>query len=280
MLFKSATHFFKVFFFIIPLLSFSDFAFSITSKPENKVIFDDLAKAEEDFNYDNYFTITAQSAAESVSLMQFSEHNQKFPLPTEPYNRAKHFGGWIQFSGDQSCLDTRGLVLQRDSVKPVEVSPNCKVTSGQWHDDYTNKDYTSATQIQIDHVVPLKNAYMTGAYEWSDKIKCLYANYMGNNFHLKSVLGSENLRKGDRSPREYMPPNTQYTCEYLKIWMKIKYIWNLRFTPKEKDQIQNLAQQNHCTTSQLAVSQAEIDEQHRYIQENENICLKNALIAF
>ncbi len=270
------------------LLSFSSFiiltspshSFANELVESKKVIFDDLAKAEEDFIYDNYFTIQQPPTTENVSLMRFVDHPQKFPMPSEPYNREKHFGGWLHFANDNSCLDTRGLVLQRDSKTEVEINSSCRVNSGSWHDDYTAKTYKLASEVQIDHVVPLKNAYMTGAYEWSDAKKCLYANYMGNTYHLKPVFGSENLRKGDRSPREYIPPNTAYTCEYLKIWMKIKYIWNLRFTPKEKTRIQEIAAENHCSPQTFVMTQAEIQEQERFQRENENICLQNAVIAF
>lgn len=238
-----------------------------------------LEKASEDFIYDQYFEIKDQSNQAQISLLTFEYFQKKFPLPTISYDRKKHFGGWIHFAGDGSCLDTRGLVLQRDSKSPTDVT-SCRVTGGLWFDHYTDKNYSSSADIQIDHVVPLKNAYMTGAYNWAPKKRCQYANYIGNNFHLLSVNGTENMRKGDRSPREYIPPNRKFTCQYLKNWLEIKYLWNLRLTPTEIERIQDITKEEHCELRTFIVPQAEISQQKAYMKANENICIGAALTAF
>jgi hypothetical protein len=237
-------------------------------------------KASEDFIYDDYFIITAQTkAAVDVDLLKFKHVLQTFPLPAVHYDRKKHFGGWIHRTDDQSCLDTRGLVLVRDSQKPVQTS-SCRVLTGEWYDPYTDNSYSTSSNIQIDHVVPLKHAYMTGAFEWDNKKRCQYANYMGNNFHLLSVYGSENMRKGDRGPHEYLPPNQKFTCQYLKDWLEIKYLWSLRLTPKETLKINQIITQEHCDSNTFQVPRSDIAEQIKIMKQTENICVGVALAAF
>lgn len=239
-----------------------------------------LEKADEDFKYNDYYKVTQQIEASQINLLNFEHTNKTFPLPTVPYNRDKHFGGWINFKNDDSCLNTRGLVLKRDSSREVTVNSNCTVTGGDWYDPYTDKNYQSATQVQIDHVVALKNAYMTGAFEWEQNKRCLYANYMGNNFHLLAVDGPENMKKGDKSPREYIPPNEGFTCQYLQTWLKIKYIWQLRLTPKELERIQTVIHDEKCDARDFVVQKSEMDQQRKFINDNINLCSGAVLSSF
>ncbi len=237
-------------------------------------------KTAENFIYDKYYQIKGQKRLTGINLLVLEEIQKTFPLPTISYDRKKHFGGWINFADDGTCLDTRGLVLKRDSKTNVVIGSNCRVTNGDWLDPYTDKIFMSSSDIQIDHVVPLKNAYMTGAFEWDNKKRCQYANYLGNQFHLLSVNGTENMRKSDRSPSEYMPPNAKYTCEYLKIWLEIKYLWNLRLTPTEIAKIEKIANDENCDVNDFQVSQIEITEQKKYMKDHEDICVGATLNAF
>ncbi len=235
--------------------------------------FDLLQLAEEDFKYDEYYVIDSinSTANNTIKLSQFKKVNQKFPLPIVKYDRKKHFGGWINPIKD-NCMNTRALVLARDSKGPVDTNSKCSIVTGDWDDPYTDLNYYKASEIQIDHVVALKNAYMTGAHGWDYLKRCLYANFLGNTFHLLPVSGHENERKGDRSPREYIPPNAGYTCQYLRNWLEIKYVWKLSFTPLEKIRIEQLINENHCDESIFDVSQEVIDQQNQYIQKHKNLC--------
>lgn len=259
-------------FLITGVLGFSATAHSLTTVG-------DLAKATEDYIYDEYEQIQNQDRSLKVNLLKIEQKPVKFPLPVEKYDRQKQFGGWINFKDDTSCLDTRGLVLQRDSSATVTVV-NCRVTQGEWLDPYTDQKFESSSQIQIDHVVALKHAYMTGAFEWSQQKRCQYANYMGNTFHLRSVNGTENLRKGDRSPREYIPPNQNFTCEYVKNWLEIKYLWSLRLTPTEVDRIHEIVLDSQCDQNDFIVDQSEITQQKKVMRDSENICVGAPLSAF
>ena len=139
------------------------------------------------------------------------------------YNR-DDWGNWID--EDNDGLNTRHEVLARESlVKPV-ISNN-RVISGKWYDKFTGKYFTNAKDLDIDHLVPLKNAYISGASNWSEEKKNKYYNYLKNENHLVAVSKGANRSKGDKSPVEWLPPNEEYQCEYIREWFKIKTDWGL-----------------------------------------------------
>lgn len=224
----------------------------------------------ETFKYSYYF-VFAPATGETINLAAFAKVNANFPQPAKDYDRDSQFGEWIR-PIKSSCLNTRGLVLQRDSKVAVKTNDKCTVIGGDWYDPYTNQNYNDADDIQIDHVVALKNAYMTGAHSWSNSKRCLYANFLGNDFHLLSVNGPENMRKSDKSPLEYIPPNKAYVCEYLRHWLAIKYIWELRLTPREVTAIENELKANQCSTEDMTVTAQEIKQQRQYMETNKNLC--------
>lgn len=208
-----------------------------------------------------------------LSLVQFDFHSESYGDVGEPYNRAKHFGGWLNDHRDEDCYNTRAKVLIRDSEVPVSFASNgCTVTSGKWNDPYGAREYTQAGDIQIDHFVPLKNAYLSGAYQWNRVKRCLYSNFLGNEFHLLAVYGKENGTKRDRTPEGYMPPNPGYRCQYLAQWLKVKMIWNLALTPSEKNRVVALISENQCDLNQFVYSVAELAEQRQFMTDNLALC--------
>lgn len=140
---------------------------------------------------------------------------------------------WIDLDSD--CQDTRQEVLIRDSKSLVlyRDSRNCEVQGGQWNDPYSGKHFENPKQLDVDHMVPLKNAHESGAWAWSTEKKRRYANYLDNPTHLLAVSASENRRKGEKGPDRYMPPNPSYRCEYVKAWVKVKEDWELEMTEDE-----------------------------------------------
>lgn len=211
--------------------------------------------------------------AKALSLLQFDHHNENYGDVNEAYNRLKHFGTWINDKSDDTCYNTRAKVLIRDSKTKVTFnSKGCTVVSGTWDEPYTNKEVTQASDIQIDHFVPLKNAYISGAYKWDYPKRCLYANFMGNPFHLISADSSQNMRKGDRTPEGYMPPAKNYACQYLEQWLKVKLIWDLGLTPPEKDAVVSLIQDNKCDLKQFNYAAKDLQDQRKFIDDHMDLC--------
>jgi hypothetical protein len=222
------------------------------------------------------FMQTAQSLA--VKLLRWNQHDGARPLPSDPYQRKLHFGRWINDPYDDSCMNTRARVLVRDSESNVTYrnEKNCVVDSGRWDDPYAGGYYNYAKDIQIDHMVPLKNAYMAGAWRWDYKTRCLYANYMGFQKHLVPASGSENMSKGDRGPENYIPPNTGYRCQYIKDWLSIKLIWGLTMSKDEVAAIDEIVRQENCDTSSFEVSQRDLNKIRQDIQSNLDYCMINS----
>lgn len=139
------------------------------------------------------------------------------------YNR-DDWGNWID--ENKNGLNTRHEVLAEESlIKPV-ISNN-KVIKGKWFDKYTGKYFTNPSDLDIDHLVTLKNAHISGASNWSKKRKNRYYNYLKYDNHLIAVSKSANRNKSDKSPVNWLPPNKEYQCEYVREWFKIKTAWGL-----------------------------------------------------
>lgn len=254
------------------------FAFSAqASSPDYYTVHDQNPQVSSDHSIDplEAFTEAVEAARRAVNLnlMNWDHHQQTLEDPSVPYNRKDHYGTWVRDPADGTCHNTRARVLIRDSASQVSYSSNgCTVRGGEWHDPYSNHDFSDASDLQIDHVVPLKNSYISGAWKWDGAKRCLYANYMQNDYHLLAVNGSENMRKGDRTPEGFMPSDTSFACDYLTIWLKIKMIWNLALTPSEADAITHLVQQNHCDSSLLVMNQQELRKQRQAIVDNMGLC--------
>lgn len=209
------------------------------------------------------FIDETQASPEEQSLLRWIRHETSHINAPEKYQRKKHFGTWIRDPSQKTCLNIRGLVLQRDAKGDLRYADNkhCRIIGAHWVDPYTNKHLYSADEIQIDHMVPLKNAYISGAWEWDYAKRCAYANFMGNEFHLLPVLGYENSRKGDRSPESYLPPTKEYVCQYIVNWLKIKMIWKLKLGKQEALGIESLVQKYDCDTHNFEITKSSLMDQ-------------------
>jgi len=207
------------------------------------------------------------------------EKSQAEPLPPNipKYDRRLHFGGWVNEDPKLNCFDTRAEVLlrDRDPSVPVKFDPKnfCEVASGAWLDPYSNRVFKTAQSIHVDHVVPLKNAYYSGAFEWRQATRCHFANFLRNDYHLLAVSGRENMSKNDRDPSEYLPPNRRLWCSYIKNWMKIKMIWDLRVTEEEVEGIRRATVAAKCRSQDQVIEEAEFKEQRSEALRPTQACL-------
>ncbi len=210
-----------------------------------------------------------------LSLLNWQSKSRR-NLEIENYDRKAQFGRWINDPNDDVCFNTRAKVLVRDSVNSVvfKDSNHCAVEKGTWKDPYTTATVKESKAIQIDHFVPLKNAYMSGAHKWSFKARCLYANFLGNEFHLLSVDGIQNMKKGDRSPAKYMPPNKEYSCTYVRNWLAVKFIWGLTMTIDEATAIRGIILDNNCSLSKFRMTERELLSQRQFAKDNIDLCEK------
>jgi hypothetical protein len=153
------------------------------------------------------------------------------PRPMTGYSRAK-FPHWVQ-QGNQ--CDTREVVLARDG-DTVERDAECRAVSGTWLSLYDNKSFTVASQLDIDHMVPLANAWRSGADVWTTPERRTFANDLEHS-QLIAVSAASNRSKGDQSPDQWSPPDHGYWCTYARAWTDIKYTYHLTVTEAEVEQL-------------------------------------------
>ena len=136
---------------------------------------------------------------------------------------------------DKDCQDTRAEVLIEESVVPptFKNKERCRVISGLWEGPYTGQSFTEASDVDIDHLVPLKNAHLSGGWQWDEERKEDYANSMATDFHLIAVEKYANRAKGARGPEEWQPPDATYHCRYARDWIAVKTAWELTATAAE-----------------------------------------------
>ncbi len=144
------------------------------------------------------------------------------------YSRDK-FPHWITVSG--SC-NVRETVLKRDGTNVV-VDSSCAAISGRWYSPFDGATWTAASDVDIDHMVPLANAWRSGAASWTTAKRQAFANDL-NHPQLIAVTDDVNSSKGDKSPDQWKPPLTSYWCTYSKMWVASKYEWALSITSAEK----------------------------------------------
>jgi len=159
---------------------------------------------------------------------------------TALYNRSD-WPHWSDFDSD--CQDTRAEVLIKNSQKPVQFRQGgvCTVDAGKWVDPYTGKLWTLASDLDTDHIVPLKWAHQHGGALWSKDKKERFANDFEN---LLAVEDNLNQSKGAKGPDKWMPPLAEYHCQYLESWERILTRYGLVYSPKELMTIQG--KYAHC----------------------------------
>ncbi|WP_445530056.1 HNH endonuclease family protein [Streptomyces cyslabdanicus] len=144
------------------------------------------------------------------------------------------FPHWITISG--KC-DTRKTVLMRDGSNVV-TDANCAATSGNWTSAYDGVTTTVSSSFDIDHLVPLSEAWDSGASKWTTAQRQAFANDLTRP-QLIAVSASSNRSKGDKDPAQWMPTQTSYRCTYVRAWVQVKYYYNLSVDTAEKTALQN-----------------------------------------
>jgi hypothetical protein len=149
------------------------------------------------------------------------------------------FPHWITVTGTCS---TRETVLRRDG-SGVTVDGSCRPTSGSWFSQYDAVTLTTATSVEIDHVVPLAEAWRSGGSSWTTSRRQSFANDLAGP-ELIAVSGASNRAKSDQDPSTWKP-RAAYACMYSKLWIGSKHAWGLRLQSAEKSALQEML--NTCS---------------------------------
>ncbi|MEU0397377.1 HNH endonuclease family protein [Streptomyces sp. NPDC006208] len=145
------------------------------------------------------------------------------------------FPHWITQSG---ACNTREVVLKRDGSGVVQDS-SCAATSGSWYSPYDGATWYAASDVDIDHIVPLAEAWRSGANSWTTSKRQQFANDLTRP-QLIAVTDNVNQAKGDKDPSEWLPSVTSYRCTYARMWVHTKYYWGLKVDSAEKSTLQSI----------------------------------------
>ncbi|MFF0343205.1 DUF1524 domain-containing protein [Kribbella sp. NPDC004875] len=170
----------------------------------------------------------------STAATELASLTVKTEGTTTGYSRDK-FPHWINQSG--SC-DTREEVLKRDGTG-VKVDSSCQPTSGSWTSVYDEKTFTDSSDLDIDHIVPLAEAWKSGANTWTQAKRQEFANNLTIS-QLIAVSASSNRSKSDKDPSEWQPPNAAVHCLYARYWIWVKYTYKLSLQSSEKTALQDM----------------------------------------
>ena len=149
------------------------------------------------------------------------------------------FKHWEDVDGD-GC-NAREQVLKRDAVGLPQVDPfRCFVVEADWVSPYDGKATSDRTQVDIDHVVALKEAWDSGAWRWTEAQRTAYANDTTDSRTLLAVSSSSNRSKGEKDPSNWLPPASGFVCTYVANWISVKARWNLSMDQSEWGRLNNL----------------------------------------
>jgi hypothetical protein len=152
------------------------------------------------------------------------------------YVRTK-FTHWVNSDGNKLGCDARKEAIIRDAITKPKVDKGCVLTGGTWVSAYDNLPIDKASSLDVDHMVPLAEAWDSGASAWTPEKRKQYANDLSDNRHLLSVSANSNRSKSDQDPTDWVPTYKPYICTYLANWVSIKIRWSLSIDAKEFDSI-------------------------------------------
>ena len=189
-------------------------------------------------------TITPATQAPATPVPATEAPITQPPVPSDPLGlriEPEFVGGYDRdlfadwYDADRNGCNTRKEVLIAESLDPVQIGSKCSITGGRWFSLYDDVETTDSSTFDIDHMVPLSEAWDSGAWNWNADQRKHYANDLDQPFFLIAVTASSNRSKSDRDPAEWMPPNSAYHCEYVRIWIEIKRAWDLSVDQAEHD---------------------------------------------
>jgi hypothetical protein len=178
-------------------------------------------------------------SSEEVDRFTFLLASMKIePEVTSGYDRSL-FKHWIDADGD-SC-NAREEVLIIESLEPVTLGAGCKVLTGRWLSNFDGVVITDSSKLDMDHMVPLKEAWDSGANTWSASRRQAFANDIDLPEALIAVSASSNRSKSARDPAEWLPTNLSYRCQYVEDWMAVKVKWELSVDAKEFEALRSVS---------------------------------------
>ena len=200
----------------------------------------DYSEDEPDFLYEATDSSKLSTDWRDALLSELRLDSPNFDAP---YVREEWGPGWID--DNYNCINTRHEVLIQESLATTTLDDRgCNVTGGKWYDYYSDEFFEDPAELDIDHLVPLHNAHVSGASNWPLETKISFYNDLNDPQHLIAVSSSANRSKGSRGPEVWKPVNDTYWCQYAYSWIEIKARWNLSVGELELEALEEML--NSC----------------------------------
>ncbi|MFD7734163.1 HNH endonuclease family protein [Kitasatospora phosalacinea] len=194
-----------------------------------------------------------RAVGEQVTTMLY-EAIDALPVTQEDrtgYERTK-FRHWID--EDKDGCSTRAEVLIAEAASVPFVGAKCQLAGGVWVSPYDDVVLQDAKALDVDHVVPLAEAWDSGASAWSADERQAYANDLDEPRALIAVSAKSNRSKADKDIAQWLPPAEAYRCTYIADWTVVKTRWGLSIDPVEAAALHRLAE--GCSDEPLTVTLA------------------------
>ena len=190
-------------------------------------------------------------AVDRVVMVRVRAAIKDLPVARETragYDRDK-FWHWVDADGD--CRDTRDEVLAEEAKVRVR---GCDIRVGRWVSSYDRESFRYSTNLDIDHVMPLAEAWDSGAKRWNADTRRRFANDLRDRRSLIALSASSNRSKSDRDPAEWLPEYGE--CRYVRQWVAVKIRWHLKVDRAEKRALSRRA--GSCANVRITVRKAHV----------------------
>ncbi|MEV5273414.1 HNH endonuclease family protein [Streptomyces werraensis] len=181
--------------------------------------------------------------AHAAETLPLAEAVIRLPVDTESrdgYSRDA-FRHWNTGDDPSDGCNTRAEVLLAEAVEPPVVGPGCRLSGGRWWSYYDQVWVTSASGLDLDHMVPLAESWDSGASAWTAQRREAYANDQGADASLVAVTARSNRSKADQDPAEWLPPTVGVHCRYVAEWVATKLRWSLTADEAEVTALNDMA---------------------------------------
>ncbi len=180
----------------------------------------------------------AVSTTLTPAIEVLNELEVKGRAPKTGYDRSEFGSDWAMVQG----CDTRDIILYRDLTNTT-LEDECTVISGVLQDSYTGETIqfskSRSSDIQIDHVVALSDAWQKGAQQLTRDQRIKLAN---DPLELIAVSGKANQIKSDGDAATWLPSNKSFRCEYVARQIAVKQKYSLWVTQAENEAMNRVLQ--------------------------------------
>ena len=199
-----------------------------TAERPNEPLADDADSASSEV------VVTASGKVDALAVANRLVVANEYP---SGYER-DYFRHWVTV--DAAGCSAREHVLKQESITLPQVDSPCYVVAGDWYSAYDGFISADSGTFDIDHLIPLKEAWDSGARNWTDERRKLFANDLTDRRTLIAVSASSNRGKSDNDPSNWLPSNEAYVCPYIIDWTDVKAKWGLTMDQSEAGRIRGL----------------------------------------